>query len=156
MSHISLDNPESVRFQKSEFFVFFSWIHHIFSFCQDLKLMLCESNLKYSFHWTFDAFEWIWEFLTPHCSNTQSIRWPMLIFWSFFMNGSRLTLHRTNKWTWDRSGNLSRILMHQVKILRADLNSGILSYEQKCHAFLWICRTFEGLTLAPLAPRITL
>ena len=41
-------------------------------------------------------------------------------------------------------------------MLRADLNLGIFSYDQKCHEFLRICRTFESLTLAPLRPRITL
>ena len=51
--------------------------------------------------------------------------------------------------------DLSQILMYQGKLLRAHLNSGILSYDQKCHAFSRICRTFERLTLAPLRPRIT-
>ena len=48
--------------------------------------------------------------------------------------------------------DLSQILMYQGKLLRGYLNSGILGYDQKCHAFLRIYRTFERLTL----PSITL
>ena len=72
------------------------------------------------------------------------------------MLGLFVSLHTMHNWKFHLYADLSRILMHEGKILRADLNSGIFSYDQKCHAFLRICWTFEGLTLAPQRPRITL
>ena len=110
------------------------------------------SCFAYSFLFT----QCISEHFTPNESNAESIRFPMSFFWSFVMLEVCLTLHTMHNWTFNLYGELSRIFMHQRKILWPDLNSGIFSYDQKCHAFFWICRTFEALTLAPLRPRITL
>ena len=85
--------------------------------------------------------------------NASEIRCHFFEHLSCLEYGLRFTLHN---WTFNPYRKLSQILMHQEKILRADLNSGIFSYDQKCHAFLRICRTFEGLTLAPLRPCINL
>ena len=138
------------RYKASDFrnHVFFM-IHeknHISSIFEALKLILCQIRLKQWFYYVCITYEWIWECPNQDCSNAWSVRFSRSVIWSFIMIRLRVSLYTMHNQTFHLDRDLSRIWMYQGKILWAHLNSGILSYDQKCHACFRLCRTFERFT----------
>ena len=130
--------------------------HRISWFFQDLELMLCQNKAKQSFWYISSTCESIWGRLSQYCSNRKSIIFPMSFFWSFIIINSLVSVQTMRNQTFHLDRDLSRKLMYQEQLYRAHLKLGILSYDQTWHAFSWICRAFERLTLAPLSPNISL
>ena len=128
--------------------------YDVFSIAVILAQTSSDCSKALQIYW--NAFKAIWGCLSQDYSSGTDVIFRMSFLWSFIILNLRVSVHTTHSQTFHLYNNLGKISMYQAKLWRADLNSGILSYDQKCHAFSRICRGFERLTLAPLSPGIIL